>query len=210
MLYFSRTKTGAMLLSALVVCSFMVPNFFSEETVKGWPAWAQGRLALGTDLQGGTSLQLEVDRNDLRALELASLRPHVRSALHEAGIDLARPVGAHDGSIEVRPLEKSFNAALATLRELAEPFNGVRPVDVVDVGGGLIRVTPSEAALAVHEQQSIDQSLSIIRKRMQMIGLVSATARQEGAGRIAIEMPGVTRPGILLGSGRDALSSSGR
>jgi preprotein translocase subunit SecD len=198
MLYFTSAKAAAILLTALAVCSFMVPNFFSEETVKGWPAWAQGRLVLAAALQGGTSLQLEVDRNDLRALELASLRHHVRSALHEARVDLARPVGARDGSIEVRPLETSFNAALATLRELAEPFNGVRPVDVIDVGGGLIHVTPTEAALAVREQQSIDQSLYIIRNRMTQVGLIGATARQEGAGRIAIEMPGVTNSEILF------------
>ena len=41
MLYFTRWKALAIILTALVVCLCAVPNFFPEATVKGWPAWAQ-------------------------------------------------------------------------------------------------------------------------------------------------------------------------
>ena len=34
MVYFSRTKAAAILLTMFVLCGFTVPNFFSEETVK--------------------------------------------------------------------------------------------------------------------------------------------------------------------------------
>ena len=61
MLYFTRWKALAIILTALVVCLCAVPNFFPEATVKGWPAWAQRRLVLGLDLQGGSYLLLEVD-----------------------------------------------------------------------------------------------------------------------------------------------------
>jgi preprotein translocase subunit SecD len=198
MLEFSRAKAAAILLTVLVICSFLVPNFLPDETVRSWPAWAQRRLVLGPDVQGGTSLQFEVDRNDLRAQVLTLLRREVRSALHEARIDLARPVALHGGSIEVRPLEASFQAGLAKLRELSQTFNGVRPVDVADAGGGLIRVTPTDAALAEREQQIVNQSISIIQKRMSELALVGGAVWQEGAGRIALQMPGVTDPTRLL------------
>ena len=32
MLYFSRTKAAAILLTALVICSFMIPNFFPSRS----------------------------------------------------------------------------------------------------------------------------------------------------------------------------------
>ena len=63
MLYFTRWKALAIILTALVVCLCAVPNFFPEATVKTWPAWAQRRLVLGLDLQGGSYLLLEVDAN---------------------------------------------------------------------------------------------------------------------------------------------------
>ncbi len=58
MLYFSRWKALATLLTALVVCLFAVPNFFSEATIKRLPAWAQRHVVLGLDLQGGSYILL--------------------------------------------------------------------------------------------------------------------------------------------------------
>ena len=63
MFYFTRWKALAIVLTALVVCLFAVPNFFPEETVKTWPKWAQRHIVLGLDLQGGSHILLEVDSN---------------------------------------------------------------------------------------------------------------------------------------------------
>src|SRR5258706_12374937 len=89
MLYFSRAKAAAILLTALVVCGFTVPNFFSEQTVKSWPAWAQRRLVLGLDLQGGSHILMEVDRNDIIRQGLDALRYEVVRRLPMARITWA-------------------------------------------------------------------------------------------------------------------------
>jgi preprotein translocase subunit SecD len=193
MLYFSRGKVAAILVTTLVICTLVVPNFLSDETVKNWPAWAQRRLVLGADLQGGTFVQLEVDRNDVRAQILKSLHRDVRSALHEARIDLVRPVALRGDAIEVRPLEASFQVALAKLRELSQPISGARPADVVDAGGGLIRVTPTDDALAEREQQIIDRLMPIMKARMNNMGLHGAV-EQKGVGHIAIQLPEIGDP----------------
>ena len=61
MLFFTRWKAAAILLLALVVCLFALPNFFSENVIRHWPSWAQRHIVLGLDLQGGSHLLLEVD-----------------------------------------------------------------------------------------------------------------------------------------------------
>ncbi len=66
MLYFSRWKAAAILLTTLLVCACAIPNFFPEKTVQSWPAWAQRHLVLGLDLQGGSHILLEVDTNAVR------------------------------------------------------------------------------------------------------------------------------------------------
>src|SRR5947209_8559604 len=86
MLYFSRAKAAAILLTALVVCGFTVPNFFSESTVKSWPAWAQRHVVLGLDLQGGSHILLEVDRGDVRKQRMDTLRDDVRRILRDARV----------------------------------------------------------------------------------------------------------------------------
>jgi preprotein translocase subunit SecD len=180
MLCFSRGKVATILVTTLVICSFVVPNFLSDETVKSLPTWAQRRLVLAADLQGGRIVQLEVDRNDVRAQILKSLRRDVRSALHEARIDLVRPVALRGDAIEVRPLEASFRVALAKLRELSQAISGARPADVVDAGGGLIRVTPTDDLLAEREQQIMNRLVPEAKWRMSEVG-VDGTVEQKGA-----------------------------
>jgi len=147
MLYFSRTKAAAIVITALVVCCFSIPNFFSEQTVKGWPAWAQRRLVLGLDLQGGSHILLEVDQNDIRKQRLDTLRDEVLRTLREARITWANAPAVRGNSVEVRLREGAdFPAAFAKLRDLSQPLGGVlqgngqRTLEVVDAGGGTLNI----------------------------------------------------------------------
>src|SRR5438046_8976937 len=96
MLYFTRWKALAITLTALVVCLCAVPNFFPEATVKGWPAWAQRRLVLGLDLQGGSYLLLEVDSNYVKKEKLDQIRDDVRRTLRDAKIGYTGLAGRND------------------------------------------------------------------------------------------------------------------
>src|ERR1700716_2686147 len=93
MLHFTRWKALAIILTALVVCLCAVPNFLPERTVKGWPAWAERRLVLGLDLQGGSYLLLEVDSNFVKKEKLDQVRDDVRRVLREAKIGYTGLVG---------------------------------------------------------------------------------------------------------------------
>src|ERR1700738_5228216 len=141
MLYFTRWKALAIILTALVVCLCAVPNFFPESTVKGWPAWAQRRLVLGLDLQGGSYLLLEVDSNYVKKEKLDQIRDDVRRALREAKIGYTGLASRPD-SVEVRVKDTDLQTALTKLRELSQPLGGVvgspRPsrVGMSEGGGG--------------------------------------------------------------------------
>src|ERR1700748_3800488 len=101
MLYFTRWKALGIILTALVVCLCAVPNFFPEAQVKTWPAWAQRRLVLGLDLQGGSYLLLEVDSNYIKKDRLDSVRDDVRRTLREAKISYTGLVSRGD-NVEVK------------------------------------------------------------------------------------------------------------
>src|SRR6202023_2801590 len=124
MLYFTRWKALAIILTALVVCLCAVPNFFPETTVKGWPAWAQRRLVLGLDLQGGSYLLLEVDSNYVKKEKLDQIRDDVRRTLRDAKIGYAGLAPRPD-SVEVRVKESALSNALSKLRELSQPLGGL-------------------------------------------------------------------------------------
>src|SRR6202000_2143208 len=101
MLYFTRWKALGVFLTALVVCLCAVPNFFPEARVKTWPAWAQRRLVLGLDLQGGSYLLLEVDSNYIKKDKLEHVRDDVRKTLRDAKIGYTGLATKGD-SVEVR------------------------------------------------------------------------------------------------------------
>ena len=83
MLYFSRWKATAILLTTFLVCVFAVPNFLPEKTVQSWPKWAQRHIVLGLDLQGGSHILLEVDSNAVRKEKVETLRDDVRRVVRE-------------------------------------------------------------------------------------------------------------------------------
>jgi preprotein translocase subunit SecD len=200
MLYFTRWKALAIILTALVVCLFAVPNFFPEAKVKTWPAWAQRRLVLGLDLQGGSYLLLEVDSNYVRKEKLDQVRDDVRRALREAKIGYTGLTARND-AVEVRiSRDTELQAALSKLRELSQPLGGLlgssgqRSLEVSDAGGGLIRLTVPQAAITERIRQTIEQSIQIVERRVNQLGTVEPVIQRHGTDRILVQVPGLQDP----------------
>src|ERR1700683_2208883 len=152
MLFFTRWKAAAILLTALVVCLFALPNFFSEHTVKTWPSWARRHVVLGLDLQGGSHLLLEVDSSAVRKEMLQTLDDDVLRVLRQARIPFTGRA-IHGNGVEVHITRDSdVQNALAKVRELSQPLSGIlgasgqRSVDVSE-NGGVITLTPTDAAV---------------------------------------------------------------
>ncbi|WGR92038.1 protein translocase subunit SecD [Bradyrhizobium sp. ISRA443] len=200
MLYFTRWKALAIILTALVVCLCAVPNFFPEAQVKSWPAWAQRRLVLGLDLQGGSYLLLEVDSNYVKKEKLDQVRDDVRRALREAKIGYTG-LNVRNDAVEVRISRDNEQAsALSKLRELSQPLGGLlgssgqRSLEVSDAGGGLIRLTVPQAAVTERIRQTIEQSIQIVERRVNELGTVEPVIQRQGTDRILVQVPGLQDP----------------
>jgi preprotein translocase subunit SecD len=199
MLYFTRWKALAIILTALVVCLFAVPNFFPEAKVKTWPLWAQRHIVLGLDLQGGSYLLLEIDSNSVKKERLDQIREDVRRTLRDAKI-LNTSVVRND-AVEVRINKDSdVPGALTKLRELSQPLGGLlgssgqRSLEVSDASGGLIRLTVPQAAITERIRQTIEQSIQIVERRNNELGTVEPLIQRQGADRILVQVPGLVDP----------------
>ena len=125
MLFFTRWKAAGIVLTALIACLFAVPNFFSESTLRTWPSWAKRQIVLGLDLQGGSSLLLEVDTNAVRKERLQGLADDVLRVLRQARIPFTGRT-IHGNSVEVHVTRDSdVDTALSKLRELSQPLSGI-------------------------------------------------------------------------------------
>src|SRR5882724_10654420 len=200
MLYFTRWKALAIILTALVVCLCAVPNFFPEAKVKTWPVWAQRHLVLGLDLQGGSYLLLEVDSNYVKKEKLDQIRDDVRRTLRDAKIGYTG-LAVRNDTVEVR-ISRDTDAAnaLAKLRELSQPLGGLlgssgqRSLEVSDAGGGVIRLTVPQAAIVDRVRQTIEQSIQIVERRVNELGTVEPLIQRQGTDRILVQVPGLQDP----------------
>ena len=199
MLYFTRWKALAIILTALVVCLCAVPNFFPEAKVKTWPVWAQRHLVLGLDLQGGSHILLEVDSNSVKKDKLDQVRDDVRRTLRDAKIGYTG-LAVRADAVEVRLKDTDLQAALTKLRELSQPLGGLlgssgqRSLEVSDAGGGLIRLTVPQAAITERIRQSVEQSIQIVERRVNELGTVEPLIQRQGVDRILVQVPGLQDP----------------
>src|SRR6201996_6042300 len=202
MQYLTRWKpTLGIILTALIVCLCAVPNFFPEATVKGWPAWAQRRMVLGLDLQGGSYLLLEVDSNDVKKGRLNQVRDDAQRTLRAARIQYTPPLAVKGDAVEVHITKDTDQTnALSKLRELSQPLGGLlggtsqRDLDVTDAGNGLIRLTIPEPAMNDRLRKTIEQSIQIVEKRVNELGTVEPLIQRQGNDRILVQVPGLQDP----------------
>ena len=200
MLYFTRWKALGIILTALVVCLFAVPNFFPESQVKTWPVWAQRHIVLGLDLQGGSHLLFEVDANSVKKAKLDQVRDEVRRILRDAKIVYTGLVARTD-NVEVRiTKDTDLPTALTKIRELSQPLsgllgsNGQRSLEVSDAGGGLVRLTIPTAAITERIRQVVEQSIQIVERRINQLGTVEPLIQRQGLDRILVQVPGLQDP----------------
>src|SRR5205807_8410858 len=101
-----------------------------------------------------------------------TLRAEAIKVLRDAKILSANAPTVRGNSVEVRLREDDkYDTALAKLRDLSQPIandlvgvTGSRTLDVTEVGGRLIRLTPTEAATNERIRQAVEQSILILEK----------------------------------------------
>jgi SecD/SecF fusion protein len=176
---------------------FAAPNLFTKETLAGLPSWVpQKQISLGLDIRGGAHMALEVDTRTVIRDRLEGLVDSVRSALVGGGIRYTG-LGLSGDSVTVTVTDPAqFEQARQHLRDLATPVGGgvlgggVPDIDVTSDGNRLI-LTLSQAGIQERVTGAINQSLEIVRRRIDETGTAEATVTRQGADQIVVQLPGV-------------------
>jgi preprotein translocase subunit SecD len=194
MMYFSRMKTTLILGVCLLGVLLGVPNLFSAPAA--WMPWRT--VHLGLDLRGGSYLLLEVDMNAVLKERLDSLADSERQSLRTAQIfyqTLEPQVDQHRVLLKLRDATKT-DPAVAALKPLISPDASTGQPDMV-IGSdpdGTITLTLSPTALAARAAGAVDQSIEIIRRRIDETGVVDPQITRQGQDRIVVQLPGVGDP----------------
>jgi preprotein translocase subunit SecD len=160
-----------------------------------WPGWMpSGLVNLGLDLRGGAHLLAEVRVQDVYKSRMEATWPEVRDALRS--LTPVRRQEAPDGELRVRLQDASKMAeAMEILRGLARPVQTLTGAGASDINvsgnDGLITITLSDAEKQATDERTMQQSLEIIRRRIDEVGTREPTIQRQGSDRILIQVPGI-------------------
>ncbi|MEJ6847195.1 protein translocase subunit SecD [Sinorhizobium fredii] len=165
-------------------------------------------VTLGLDLRGGSHLVLEVDGAGLQKARLNSLLDDTRRVLRGERVS-ASSARISGNSVTVSVTDAADREkVLPKLQELAAPvgtvgFGGSAAELEVTTNGDVIALAMTEAGLSDRMTKAVEQSLEIIRNRVDQVGVAEPLIQRIGSDRILVQLPGLqdpTRLRELLGS----------
>ena len=165
-------------------------------------------VTLGLDLKGGSHLVLEVDAAGLRRARLNTLLDDIRGALRTERLPTSSARIAGDVIAVKIPEQADRDRLQPKIQELAAPVGtlgfGTATSDIdVSTAGDTINIRLTEAGLTERMTAAVDQSLEIIRRRVDQVGVAEPLIQRVGSDRILVQLPGLqdpTRLRQLLGS----------
>ena len=153
------------------------------------PAWLEAinaaPMKLGLDLRGGVHFLMEVDMKSATDKALEDLVGDFRTQLREEKIRY-RSVRQLSSSVEiVFRDDETLEKAQFFLRNTYGNLSFTERSDLT------LRATFSEARLAEIRDYAVKQNITIIRNRVNQLGVAEPLVQKQGAERIVVQLPGI-------------------
>lgn len=204
MLNFSKWKIAWVAFISLTAVLFAFPNFLTEEQAAGLPGWLPSdQINLGLDLQGGSYRLLEVQTEIAVVERQDNLLDEVRRELRSKKIRATGFVaGEYAFTFRLRD-DAQRDDALKAVKGLAQQVVSnvqVVPVDDISVDvldDGRIEVRLSDEGIIELRRNVVQQSVEVVRRRIDELGTREPTIQRQGTNRILVQVPGLKDPKAL-------------
>ncbi len=198
MLQFSPFRFALVTIVTIMGILFTLPNLLSENTLNSFPDFMpKNKIVLGLDLQGGSHLLLQVNREDIISERIKSLRRDARSILaNDNGI--GNIITTKDTSIIIELTDsEQFDLAIQALEPLQATMSngmfmsgGVQEVELEKTADGRIRLTLTKEGIDQRVSSLVAQSIEVIRKRIDELGTTEPVIQRQGLNRVLVQVPG--------------------
>lgn len=153
------------------------------------PKWLEGLggtpMKLGLDLRGGVHFLMEVDMKTALSKTLEDQVGDFRTALREEKIRYRRVTQTEDAvEIQFRDQE-TLDKAKFFLRNRNRDFEFTEPKELI------LEAKMSEQRLAQVRDYAVKQNITIIRNRVNQLGVAEPLVQKQGAERIVVQLPGI-------------------
>ncbi|MDC0602550.1 protein translocase subunit SecD [Aliiglaciecola sp.] len=172
-------------LSAALGEDFIVAMNLAPDT----PDWLAGiggtPMKLGLDLRGGVHFLMEVDMNSVMTKSLKDMEGDFKTSLREEKIRYRR-VTIVDDEVQIQFRDQEF-------LDRAESFlkNRNQDITLVERGELTLIATMSEQKLSEIRDYAVKQNITIMRSRVNQLGVAEPLIQRQGADRIVVQLPGI-------------------
>lgn len=192
MIHIARWKKIAIILVCVFGLLYSLPNVVGQSTrdyiSNNLPGFFPHKTVnLGLDLQGGSHLLLQVEISSVIKERAAGLVDGLRPELRSAKIGYRR-LDDIDNGVRIQLREESdVDAAQKIIRDLDGDLE-------VDVKGDTIDAVFTQPAMKAIQDQTIGQSIEIIRRRIDETGTKEPVIQRQGDDNILVQLPGLEDP----------------
>ena len=192
-MHFSLTKKIIVAIVCVWAFLFAMPNMMPasvQDTLADGPSWLPHKtINLGLDLQGGSHILMQVEMAPLIRERLDALSDAAKSELRSNDIAFNAPRRTEDGlEIELKNPDADNAAAYRILRTLEDNL------EVETLDNGDISVRYGLQGMTQIQDQTIAQSIEIIRRRVDETGTKEPVIQRQGTDRILVQLPGIENP----------------
>jgi preprotein translocase subunit SecD len=189
MLQFSNFKTAVIALVCLFGVAYALPNIVGRDLGEGLPSWVPGKTVnLGLDLQGGSYLLLEVELDAVTEERLESIVDQVRRELRSSNIGY-RGLGVTQSEVRLKLRDLGVRERA---EEILRAIDTQTTVTIGDDGNATLSLT--ETAIKDIRTSALQQSIEIVRRRIDETGVREPTIQRQGEDRILVQLPGLDDP----------------
>ena len=189
MLYFSRTKITIVSLICCFAILFSLPNFFDSK------ALPRNKVNLGLDLQGGSHLLLQIDFDYYVKEQLVNLVDELKVSFRKERVRAVPKVRTSDAESAKEKRYISFTIKdsenISKVKKIVRKIN--KNINVRSVGN-VFTLKFTDAEMTKIKQRLMQQSIEIVRRRIDESGTKEPIIQAQGKNRILVQVPSLESP----------------
>ena len=187
MLQFQLWKKLLVVLVAVLGIIFALPNLIGGDDGAGSNFLPGKQINLGLDLQGGSHLLLRVDVDAVKQERLENLGETLRRDFRSEKIRFSGLAVANETvSLQIRNPDD--------VAKTQQIFTNLGNEYTVSNDGLTYHLAFNDAGLAAMQTRTVEQSIEIIRRRLDPEGTKEPVIQRQGLDRILVQLPGVDDP----------------
>lgn len=183
----SLWRVSLSVLFTILSVVYLLPNFEFGKGVSWLPS---SKINLGLDLQGGSHILLDVEFDSYIKDQLEVVSSEVRKGLISNKIGYKN---LHSGDTQITfnlRNEEDFQEARSVIKKTDRGLN-------VDYTNGVVSISFSDDKLASLKEKVLDQSIEIVRLRVDPNGTTEPILQRQGDSHILLQVPGAEDPSHL-------------